>query len=384
MSKLKLKLKPGSILFTDGKVAYELMTEVEGGNHGERVLIARRRTAQGVQGEVFLKCVHLPEAVGAHGQKVRARLEEEVRLAEHLRHPGIARVHGLHQVEGTLYVIAECVEGNPLHTLLDLIPDQILRFSDSFILYVGAEVANALAHAHTRTDTAGQPLGIIHRAVDTGRIWITWKGQVQLTDFGLATSRLAGRIASTVRRIHGDVYSSSPEALLGLPVDARADLFQLGLVLCELAAGAHPLDPPRGLPPRMVERLSDAERATVKAAIKNARAVGLEQSVEDVILRAATYTEHEVTELTEPLPTVLRPVVRKLLQREPGARYQTAAEVEAVLRASLDTLGAYGAREAAAELSERLAEVGGALVVVEGGVASMAARRRSQAHQTTR
>ncbi len=152
-------------------------------------------------------------------------------------------------------------------------------------------------------------------------------------------------------------------------MDARADLFQLGLVLCELAVGAHPLDPPRGLPPRAAERLSAPERAIVKAAIKNARAAGLAQSVEDVILRAATYTEQEVTELTERLPAVLRPVVRKLLQREPSARYQTAAEVELALRASLDTLGAYGAREAAAELSVRLGEVGGALVAVEGGLA---------------
>jgi serine/threonine protein kinase len=380
----KLKLKQGTVLFTDGQVSYELVTEVDGSNHGERVLIARRRTPHGSQGDVFLKCVHLPEAPAAQGQRVRARLEEEVKLAEYLSHPGIARVHGLKRVEGTLYVITECVEGNPLHTLLDLIPDRIVRYSDSFILYVGAQVARALAYAHARTDAAGQPLGIVHRAVDTGRIWITWSGEVKLTDFGLAASRLSGRIASTVRRFHGDVYASSPEALLGLPVDARSDLFQLGLVLCELAAGTHPLDPPLGLPPRVAEQLSAQDRAIVKAAIKNAKEAGLDQSVEDVILCAATYTEQAVTALTEPLPTALRPLVRKLLQRDPSARYQTAAEVELALRAGLDKLGEYGAREAAVELSERLAQVGRELVTLEGGQALVPARRRGLADQTTR
>jgi serine/threonine protein kinase len=379
----KFPAKKGQFLFSAGQTAYEFVTTLEGSNHGETVLLARKRTVEGPGGDVILKCVGLPEGPGSNVEKMRARLEDEVKLAEYLRHPGIARVHGIKRVEGALYVIVECVDGNSLNTLLSVLPERITRFSDAFILYVGAQVAAALHHAHSRADETGKPLGIVHRAIDLERIWVTWEGQVKITDFGLALSKLSGRLASTVRRPHGNAYYSSPEALLGDPVDARSDLFQLGLTLYELATGSHPLDPPEGLSPEVEATLSEEEFNKVSQAILEAKEAGLNETVvEDLILRAATYTPQDLDQLVTKLAEPLRMPLRKILQRNPADRHQTAEELEADLRAHLDGLGSYGAHAAAEEIGRVLTEAGEHLVGLDS--VSPGSRQRSQDSITTR
>jgi serine/threonine-protein kinase len=92
---------------------------------------------------------------------------------------------------------------------------------------VGAEVAAALDSAHMRTDDAGVPLGIVNRDVNPARIRLDPHGQVKLMDFGVALSRLAGRLATSLPRPQGEVLYAAPEVLLGEVVDARADLFSL-------------------------------------------------------------------------------------------------------------------------------------------------------------
>ncbi|MFL5345994.1 MAG: protein kinase domain-containing protein [Hyalangium sp.] len=103
--------------------------------------------------------------------------------------------------------------------------------SAGLALYVGAEAASALHHAHTRTDERGHSLGIIHRDVNPARIYLRWDGSVRLTDFALSRSLLPGRVATSLPRPQGDAYYGSPEALLGEPMDARSDLSALGLVM---------------------------------------------------------------------------------------------------------------------------------------------------------
>ncbi len=353
----KKSLEKGSFLFSDGAITVEFVMEMDDcSNQGERVLLARRMTPLGAAGDVLLKCVNLPLGTRPELRRVRRMLEEEVKLSRYMRHNAIAQVYGIHEVEGIQYVLAEFVDGNSLKTLLCALPERIVRFSTHFILYMGSQVAAALAHAHTRRDDLGQPLGIVHRAVDMERIWVSWSGHVKLTDFGLAMSKRAGRIASTVWRPRGHTYYASPEALLGQKVDGRSDLFQLGLLLLELATGDHFLDPLRGLPKGALKLLTPREREKVRRAIEGARYAGLSESVEDIIVRAATYTAEELAEATKSVHESLRGLLFRLLQRNPADRYQTADEVEAELRTGLDRLGGYGPQQAAAETSAVLTQ----------------------------
>jgi serine/threonine protein kinase len=359
MATAKGPWKPeGVTLFSHGAVSYEFLRMLETTNHGESVMLAQLRTHAGPGDRVVVRALsptsdrYKPETLA----RMRARLEEETRLASYLEHPNIARILGRHEVQGVLYVVSEFVPGPSLRTLITAAMMRGVRMSEAFALYVGAEVASALHHAHTRTDAQGRPLGIVHRDVNPARIRLRPSGRVTLTDFALARSLLPGRVATSLPRPQGDAYYGSPEALLGEELDARADLFALGVVMLELTAW-------RGLYDTANARASDLEaaltpdvRQKVLAAQGTALAAELPDAVDDYILRAATFSPRDVEEITEKLAPPLRSILRALLQRRPEARYTSAAALEAELRAGLAALGApYGAAEACDEARRAVA-----------------------------
>jgi serine/threonine protein kinase len=353
----------GAILFSEGGVSYEFRQHLGEANHGLSLFLAHQRTAEGRGGRVLLKSVGLPTGrAGARVFKARAKLEEEVALATALEHPGLVRVLGLHKAEGAWYLITEHPEANPLADLLTLVMEGGGYFSPSFVLYVGAQVADILHHAHTRTDASGRPLGIVHRAINPATLFMDWSGTVKVADFGLALSTLPGRVVSTVRRPQGDFYYSSPELLMGFKPDARSDLFNLGVVLLELATGRHLLHAPDGVPERIKASLSRTRRARVERAIRRAEKAGCPEAVESVIWRAATYTPEGLDALTRELPQALKVALSKLLARSRAERYPTAAEAANALRGWLGS--SFGAAQAADELAkiategaDRLAEL---------------------------
>lgn len=354
MSASEFRLPRGAILFTRDGFQYEFREDLGEVHHGLSLLLARRRTSEGsIRGKVLLKAVGAAELLELPRLKrARAKLEEQVRLATYLDHPGILRVHALHKAEGCWYVITEHPSGHSISTLLTLSGECGRRFSALFTLHVGARVAEALEHAHEAKDAQGRSLHIVHRALDVEHLFVDWNGDVQVSDFGLALSSLPGRVSSTVRRPQGDAFYSSPEMLLTGRVDARADLFALGNVLLELATGKNLLDAPDALTEGVKGSLSVRQRVRVRRAVRRARLAGSPVGVEDAIWRAATYTQADLEALTEPLPQGLGLVLRKLLQPRPDARYQTAHELAADLRRWLGEGDAYGREEASAELHE--------------------------------
>jgi serine/threonine-protein kinase len=173
---------------------------------------------------------------------------------------------------------------------------------------------------------------------------------VRLTDFALARSLLPGRVATSLPRPQGDAYYGAPEALLGEPMDARSDLFALGMVLLEAVTCKGLYSTPRLRPSDLEAALTPELREKVLAAHATATLAELPEHVDDFILRAATYTAQDVEQLTQEVFPPLRSVLRKLLQRRPEERYPSEAALEAELRKAIAALGApYGAAEAIAE-----------------------------------
>jgi serine/threonine protein kinase len=343
MAAIEFRVPKGAILFSREGISYEFRENLGEAHHGLNLLLARPRKPDGEPlGKVLLKAVGMPRGpAGARVYKARAKLEEQVRLAAYLQHPGILRVHGMHKAEAAWYVITDHPSGNSLNDVLALIMECERWFSPFFALYVGAQVAGALHHAHTAKSENGRPLGIVHRAIDLEHIFVDWAGRVQVSDFGLALSGLPGRVASTVRRPQGDTYFSSPEMLLTGRVDARSDLFALGLVMLELATGRNLLYTGDGIPEKALAALSRKKLAGMTRALKRARLAGCDDAVAEIIMRAATYTPEDVEAETAGLPDTLRVPLCRLLQRSPAARYQTAGELEADLRRWLgETFGA--------------------------------------------
>jgi serine/threonine protein kinase len=351
----------GVILFSQGELSYEFIRNEELTNHGEQIMLARRRSRQGAEGQVLVRCLppDSPRYEPEIHARIRARLDEEVRLASYLEHPNIARILARCEAQGVLYVVSEFVPGPSLHSLINASLMRKARLSEAFTLYVGAEVASALHHAHTRTDEQGQPLDIIHRDVSPGRIYLRPNGAITLTDFALARSMLPGRVKTTVPYAQGDTFYASPEALLLEPLDARSDLFSLGLVLLELATWKVLYEPPTARASELERQLTPHAKEQVHTAELVAEAKEMPGHVDDCILGAATYNPEDVKELTEPLSLPLRSILRTLLQRRPEDRYPSAAVLETDLRAGLAAHGApYGAAEALAEAKRVLGWAG--------------------------
>jgi eukaryotic-like serine/threonine-protein kinase len=156
----------------------------------------------------------------------RERLRREARAAAGLSHPGIATVFALEEIGEELYMVCEYVAGQSLRKLLGSGPMPIDQ-----VLDVGAQIARTLAVAHAA--------GVVHRDLKPENIIRTPAGVVKVLDFGLA--RVEGLTTLTNAGIVlGTPAYMAPEQALGQPVDFRTDLFALGVILYEMAAGTNP------------------------------------------------------------------------------------------------------------------------------------------------
>ncbi|HLM45031.1 MAG TPA: protein kinase, partial [Myxococcaceae bacterium] len=285
------------------------------------------------------------------------------------------------------YTVCEYFQGPTLDDLVTLALERGAPLSEAFILYVGAELASALDHVHTCQDEHGQGLGIVHRNISLPSIGFTVTGGVKLADFSLAYSRLPGRRATTERRPRGSLFFTAPETLFEGTVEGRSDLFALGLVLLELANARHLYDPPHKTASAMVAALTPLERKRVEREVRIAIKAGYDDATQQALWGAATFTPADVEAAVEGLSLPLRSLLRRLLRREPSERFQTAAELEAALRARLAVVGPYGAAEAVAEVQKAVTDVGRTLVAPEvspGWLSPVAARERASRRASTR
>jgi serine/threonine protein kinase len=167
------------------------------------------------------------------------RFEREARAASSLNHPGICTVHAIEQHEGQSFIVMELVDGEPLSSRMAGQPLEIGQLLD-----FGIQIADALESAHGK--------GIVHRDLKPMNMMVTPRGQVKILDFGLAkferldsaagattspTAPPRGADLTAAGTVFGTVHYMSPEQARGLPTDARTDLFSLGAVLYQMAAG---------------------------------------------------------------------------------------------------------------------------------------------------
>ncbi len=226
-------------------------------------------------------------------ESARARLLQEARAASALNHPHVCTIYDVGQVNDRAYIAMELVEGRELRSLLVSGPlpvETVLRY--------GAQIADALDHAHER--------GVIHRDLKSSNVMITMDSRAKVLDFGIARRLQEAELdAATQSRVSlaeaggiaGTLHYMAPEVLRGQSADARNDIWALGVVLHEIAAG-------------------------------------------DLPFKGRTAFELSSAILYEPpgplparLPAGLRGVILRCLAKELGQRYRSAGEVRAALEA---------------------------------------------------
>jgi hypothetical protein len=273
---------------------YELVQLLGSGGMAE-VWRATVRGAAGFRKEVALKMIRRE---WAEDSQFVDMFVDEARLSAQLTHPNIVATLDFGRSAGRYYLALEMVEGATLRSCLHHLERKGRRLDRALGLYVIAEVAAGLDYAHRAIDPEGRPLHLIHRDVNPANVLISLHGEVKLSDFGIA--KAAGRAAQTeAGSLKGKIPYMSPEQAWGRPLDARSDVYALGLMLQELLTGRRALDGSNEI--ELLER---------------ARA-------------------GEVLPPGPEVPPELQAILARALAREPEARYPTAGalrqEVLAVL-----------------------------------------------------
>ena len=235
----------------------------------------------------------LPAALKADPES-RARLLNEARAASLLRSPNIAVTYDIGEHAGTDFIVMEYVEGQLLSSRVAQGPLPVRE-----VVEVGVQVADALDEAHSR--------GIIHRDIKSANLIRTDRGLVKVLDFGLAkflANKQRDEVVTQAQMtiagmLVGTISYMAPEQALGRALDHRADLFSLGVVLYELAAGHPPFS--GTTPTEIIDKI--LHETPVAPSVLNAT-----------------------------VPRAFDSIVLKALEKSPTFRYQTARDMRQDLR----------------------------------------------------
>ena len=202
---------------------YELVEELGRGAMG----IVYRAQDPVIGRTVAVKTVRLVEAgTGMNREDLIARFKTEARAAGQLAHPNIVVVHDAGEEDGLFYITMELVEGRSLQALIN---DQ-QSFPGARVMQLMEQACSALDYAHLHR--------VVHRDIKPANLMLTQEDRLKITDFG--TAKILQMGATQTASVIGTPSYMSPEQIKGKPVDGRADLFALGVILYELVTGQKP------------------------------------------------------------------------------------------------------------------------------------------------
>lgn len=268
---------------------YILHDRIGAGGMAE-IFLATARGIAGFEKRLVIKRI-LPTFSG-DDQFVRMFIEE-AKLCVSLRHPNIVQVYDLGEIDSQYFIAMEYVDGRDLLKTLAACGKKRIGFPTDIALYIVMEVLKGLDYAHGSRRPDGTPLGIIHRDVSPSNVLLSFEGEVKIADFGIAKASTREKTETGI--LKGKFGYMAPEQVTGAPIDHRADIFAMGIVLYELLTGHRLFAGKNDL--AVLERVRDAQ----------------------IEPPPRYYRPDLATELEE--------IVLRALSRDPRNRFQVAADL---------------------------------------------------------
>ncbi|MBK9037498.1 MAG: protein kinase [Myxococcales bacterium] len=257
---------------------------------------AKQRGIEGIERVVALKRLlpHLAEDATFIKSFVR-----EAKLALMLQHANVVQLFELGKVGGVYFIAMEYIDGRDVRRILRQSRKVSGPPTINVTLSLLIQACEALEYAHTKCDDDGEPLGLVHRDVSPSNLMVTRSGHLKVIDFGIAKAQSA-QLRTQTGRVKGKLAYMAPEAIAGKELDARSDLFSMGVIAHELLT-ARPL-----------------------FASKNEYQTLLNVQRSDVLPPSA---------FNQAVPPELDAIVLRALARDPDHRYSSAAELRDDLHA---------------------------------------------------
>ncbi len=241
---------------------------------------------------VAIKCIDLEPLSPEKRKQFEARFYQEAKAAGHLNHPNIVTIHDLGESGNIAYIAMELMEGRELQHILD----GAKRLSIEDALDIAIQAASALAYAHHR--------GVVHRDIKPSNIMVLGNNHIKIVDFGIA--KMATPLALTQEGlIIGSPLYMSPEQIESKPLDARSDIFSLGVVLYQMLTWTRPFSA---------------------------------DNVTSLMYQIVHHAPPRPGTLNAQVDELLDNVVMKCLSKNPADRYESARDLEKELRLCRDEL----------------------------------------------
>jgi len=236
---------------------------------------------------------------------------DEAKIAVQLNHANIGQIFELGNADRSYFIAMEFVHGKDLRALFDTARRRGMLLNPAMCCHIVKEVCEALEYAHNKRNDRQQPLDLIHRDVSPQNILVSYDGEVKLIDFGIA--KAAGKASKTQAGIlKGKFGYMSPEQVRGKAIDRRSDLFSMAVVLYELL--------------------------TLERCFQGESDFSTLEKVRNVDIRRPA-------EINRAIPPELEAIILRGLSRDPGDRYQSAAEFQDALQKFLYQSGSFYARK---------------------------------------
>jgi TonB family protein len=278
---------------------YVLIEKIATGGMAE-VWKARMRGVEGFQKIVAIKKI-LPHL--SDNQEFVDMFIDEAKFAAQLNHNNIIHIYDLGKIAGSYYIAMEYVDGGDLKSIIALGESSGQRLTVELALFIASKIASALDYAHRKRDFDEKEMGLVHRDVSPQNVLVSHDGDIKLCDFGIA--KAASKASHThIGALKGKLQYMSPEQAWGKPIDRRSDVFALGAVLYEMLTGSRLFG-------------GDSE-ISILEQVREARVP-------------------PPSEINDEVPPEVDRIVRKALEKDAGARYQTAGEMAREIDAVLYT-----------------------------------------------